>query len=59
MMSRLFECGVPCTLQVWEIQVHAFPAIAAHVPEALEATHAVAEFALAAVAAHASDLQSA
>jgi acetyl esterase/lipase len=37
MARRLAEAGVPCTLQVWQGQVHAFPVLAGLLPEAVAA----------------------
>ncbi|AXK85845.1 Acetyl esterase/lipase [Nocardia farcinica] len=41
---RLNDCGVPCRLQLWEGQMHVFPAFAEVVPEGRIATAQAAEF---------------
>ncbi len=45
MAEKLLDSGVPCTLQIWERQVHAFPVIAELNPESLAAIEEVAGFA--------------
>jgi acetyl esterase/lipase len=37
MAQRLANAGVPCTLQIWAGQVHAFPVLAGLLPEAMAA----------------------
>jgi acetyl esterase/lipase len=37
MAARLAEADVPCTLQIWSGQVHAFPVLAGLLPEAMAA----------------------
>jgi acetyl esterase/lipase len=37
MARRLADADVPCTLQVWQGQVHAFPVLAGLLPEAMAA----------------------
>ncbi len=44
MAQRLTEAGVPCTLQVWEGQIHAFPVLCDLTPESLAACREVEEF---------------
>jgi acetyl esterase/lipase len=51
MAQRLAESEVPCTLQVWEGQVHAFPVLADLTPESREAVREVVSFVEARVAA--------
>ena len=50
MAERLLDAGVPCTLQVWEGQVHAFPVIADLNPESLAAIEEITGFTRTAVA---------
>lgn len=47
---RLEEADVPCTLQLWHGQVHAFPVLAGAFPEATAAAREVAAFATTCVA---------
>ncbi|BDT99304.1 alpha/beta hydrolase [Nocardia sputorum] len=42
--EHLAECGVPTTLQLWEGQVHVFPAFADFIPEGGRAIRAAARF---------------
>jgi acetyl esterase/lipase len=49
MSDRMNDAGVPCTLQVWEGQVHAFPVLSTLVPEARAAVDEVVAFVTAAV----------
>ncbi len=51
MAHRLDEAGVPCSLQIWEGQVHAFPVLAHLTPESRAAVKEIAGFATDAVAA--------
>lgn len=51
MAHRLADAGVPCTLQIWEGQVHAFPVLADLVPESRECLEGIVAFAQQAVAA--------
>ena len=44
MAERLTAAGVPCTLQVWEGQIHAFPVLCELTPESLDACREVEEF---------------
>jgi acetyl esterase/lipase len=44
MAERLAAAGVPCTLQIWEGQVHAFPVVADLVPEGRAAIEEMARF---------------
>ncbi len=47
--ERLTKAGVPCRLQVWEGQVHAFPVFVGLVPEAAAAVAEIGAFAQAAL----------
>lgn len=51
MAERLSEAGVPCTLQIWEGQVHAFPVMTGLTPEGSACLDEVVEFTLQAIAA--------
>ena len=51
MAYRLADAGVPCTLQIWEGQVHAFPVLSDLVPESRECLDGIVAFAKQAVAA--------
>jgi acetyl esterase/lipase len=51
MSERLTDAGVPCTLQIWEGQVHAFPVLSDLVPEAKAAIDEVVTFIEQSVAA--------
>jgi acetyl esterase/lipase len=51
MADRLDAAGVPCSLQVWEGQVHAFPVLTDLVPESRECLDEIVEFAKETVAA--------
>lgn len=51
MADRLQESGVPCMLQIWEGQVHAFPVMSDLSPEARAALREVVDFVEMAVAA--------
>jgi acetyl esterase/lipase len=51
MADRLAAAGVPCTLQVWEGQVHAFPVLSDLTPEARAAVQEVVTFVQRVVAA--------
>lgn len=51
MADRLSAAGVPCTLQIWEGQIHAFPVLADVVPEARMAIEEMVDFVRQAVAA--------
>lgn len=51
MAERLSDAGVPCTLQIWEGQVHAFPVATGLTPEARACLDEIVEFALEAIAA--------
>lgn len=51
MADRLDDAGVPCTLQIWEGQMHAFPVLVDLVPEARMALKEMSAFARQAVAA--------
>ncbi len=51
MAERLLDAEVPCTLQVWEGQVHAFPVLADLNPESLAAIEEIATFTRTSVAA--------
>lgn len=51
MAERLAEADVPCTLQIWEGQVHAFPVFADLTPESRAAVDEVVGFVRTAVAA--------
>lgn len=44
MAARLAAAGVPCTLQVWEGQIHAFPVLGPLLPESRAAIGEVARF---------------
>jgi acetyl esterase/lipase len=44
MAERLAAAGVPCTLQIWEGQVHAFPVLAGLIPEGRAAIAEMARF---------------
>lgn len=44
MAHRLWEAGVPCTLQVWEKQVHAFPVLGHLTPETRAAVRQIGGF---------------
>jgi acetyl esterase/lipase len=44
MAHRLAEHGVPCTLQIWAGQVHAFPVLGDLLPESRAAIHEVGTF---------------
>jgi acetyl esterase/lipase len=44
MAQRLGAAGVPCTLQIWEGQIHAFPVVADLVPEGRAAIDEMARF---------------
>ncbi|NLE81316.1 MAG: alpha/beta hydrolase [Rhodococcus sp.] len=46
MASRLHAAGVPCHLQIWDGQVHAFPAVIPAMPESRVVLRAVARFVL-------------
>jgi acetyl esterase/lipase len=50
MVDRLTEAGVPCTLQIWEGQIHAFPVLADLTPESRLAVREVVAFVKRAVA---------
>jgi acetyl esterase/lipase len=45
MADRLAAAGVPCTLQIWEGQVHAFPVLIDLVPESRECLDGMVRFA--------------
>jgi acetyl esterase/lipase len=51
MSDRLAEAGVPCTLQIWEGQVHAFPVLTDLIPESRACLGEIVEFTQRAVAA--------
>jgi acetyl esterase/lipase len=51
MADRLVEAGVPCTLQIWEGQVHAFPVLTELTPESGQALEEVVAFVNATVSA--------
>jgi acetyl esterase/lipase len=51
MAERLSDAGVPCTLQIWEGQVHAFPAMVGLTPETKDCLDEVIEFTLETIAA--------
>ncbi len=51
MADRLSEAGVPCTLQIWEGQVHAFPVLSDLNPESREAVEEIIGFVEQVVAA--------
>ena len=51
MADRLDEAGVPCTLQIWEGQVHAFPVLTDLTPEGRLALEEIVAFVKEAVAA--------
>jgi acetyl esterase/lipase len=51
MADRLTDAGVPCTLQIWEGQVHAFPVMTGLTPEARAAVEEVVTFVRQSVAA--------
>lgn len=51
MADRLAEAGVPCTLQIWEGQVHAFPVLTDLTPEGRLALEEIVSFVTAAVGA--------
>src|SRR3954451_2667738 len=51
MAYRLADAGVPCTLQIWEGQVHAFPVLTDLVPESRECLDDIVKFVKQAVAA--------
>ncbi|MDX6324552.1 MAG: hypothetical protein QOK15_906 [Nocardioidaceae bacterium] len=51
MAHRLADAGVPCTLQIWEGQVHAFPVLTDLLPESRECLDGIIAFAEQAVAA--------
>jgi len=51
MAERLEDAGVPCTLQIWEGQVHAFPVLATLTPESRAAVREIVGFVQEAVAA--------
>ena len=51
MAERLLDADVPCTLQVWEGQVHAFPVLADVNPESLAAIEEIVSFTKDSVAA--------
>jgi acetyl esterase/lipase len=42
--EHLADCGVPTTLELWEGQLHVFPAFADLVPEGKKAIHSAARF---------------
>jgi len=44
MADRLAAAGVPCTLHIWEGQVHAFPVLADALPESRAANKLIAQF---------------
>ncbi|MGH3657484.1 MAG: alpha/beta hydrolase [Micromonosporaceae bacterium] len=44
MAERLAAAGVPCTLQIWEGQVHAFPTMVGLVPEAGRSIREIGSF---------------
>ncbi|WP_148573122.1 alpha/beta hydrolase [Nocardioides caldifontis] len=44
MADRLAEAGVPCTLQIWEGQVHAFPVLTELTPESRLALEEIVTF---------------
>ena len=44
MAARLADAGVPCELQVWPGQVHAFPVLAELLPESRAAVHGIGAF---------------
>lgn len=44
MAERLTQAGVPCEVQVWQGQMHAFALLAGIMPDALAAMHEVAAF---------------
>ena len=44
MANRLAAAGVPCTLQVWAGQVHAFPVLASLLPESMAAIAEIGAF---------------
>ena len=50
MAARLADAGVPCELQVWPGQVHAFPVLAQLVPESRAAVQCIGGFVRAALA---------
>ncbi len=51
MTERLEEAGVPCTLSIWEGQVHAFPVLSELSPQSREAVDVIVGFVTEAVAA--------
>lgn len=46
MADRLTAAGVPCRLQIWDGQVHAFPAVAPGLPESRAVLRTVSRFVL-------------
>jgi acetyl esterase/lipase len=44
MAERLAAAGVPCTLQIWAGQVHAFPVLGDLLPESRAAIHEIGTF---------------
>ena len=44
MAERLAAAGVPCTLQIWEGQIHAFPIMVGLIPEADRAIEEIGSF---------------
>ena len=51
MTERLVEAGVPCTLQIWEGQVHAFPVFTELTPESGLALEEIVAFVEASISA--------
>jgi acetyl esterase/lipase len=51
MSERLADAGVPCTLQIWEGQVHAFPVLTDLTPESRACLDEIVQFTVQAVAA--------